>query len=176
MPAIRLRMGRSKPSFILWRIHCSGRSVPAISVAGSGSWIRLAIWTSCPRLSRLSVLAASLPGTQRAARLFHQPIKACNRGALVQGSCDMLRICVAIWLSFVRVFAAGSTGELFTARALTEPGGFTTGIEGPACDVQGNIYAVNFARQQTIGKVTPEGKAMVWIELPGKSTGNGIRF
>lgn len=65
---------------------------------------------------------------------------------------------------------------LFVARPLTEAGGFTSGIEGPACDRQGNIYAVNFARQQTIGKVTPEGKTEVWAELPGKSTGNGIRF
>jgi len=65
---------------------------------------------------------------------------------------------------------------LFLARPLTEAGGFTTGIEGPACDKEGNIYAVNFARQQTIGKVTPEGAATVWVELPGKSTGNGIRF
>ena len=65
---------------------------------------------------------------------------------------------------------------LFVARPLTAPMGFTTGIEGPACDAQGNIYAVNFARQQTIGKVTPSGEASVWVTLPGDSTGNGIRF
>jgi sugar lactone lactonase YvrE len=53
---------------------------------------------------------------------------------------------------------------------------FTTGIEGPACDTNGNIYAVNFARQQTIGKVTPAGEASEWLTLPGNSTGNGIRF
>src|SRR5688500_341229 len=66
--------------------------------------------------------------------------------------------------------------ELFIARPLTESGGFTEGIEGPACDAEGNIYAVNFARQQTIGKVTPDGKAEVFVTLPGKSTGNGIVF
>lgn len=65
---------------------------------------------------------------------------------------------------------------LFVARPLTEAQGFTTGIEGPACDKEGNIYAVNFARQQTIGKVTPDGMASVWVTLPGNSTGNGIRF
>src|SRR5207249_4988064 len=32
------------------------------------------------------------------------------------------------------------------------------------------------ARQQTIGKVTPQGKAEVFVTLPGKSTGNGIVF
>ena len=53
---------------------------------------------------------------------------------------------------------------------------FTAGIEGPACDAQGNIYAVNFARQQTIGKITPDGKGEVCVELPARSTGNGIVF
>jgi sugar lactone lactonase YvrE len=65
---------------------------------------------------------------------------------------------------------------LFVARPLTAENSFTTGIEGPACDARGNIYAVNFAREQTIGKVTPDGKAELFIELPGKSTGNGIVF
>jgi sugar lactone lactonase YvrE len=66
--------------------------------------------------------------------------------------------------------------ELFKATPLTEKDGFTPGIEGPACDAQGNIYAVNFARLQTIGKVSPDGKAEVFITLPGKSAGNGIVF
>jgi sugar lactone lactonase YvrE len=63
---------------------------------------------------------------------------------------------------------------LFVARPLTAENSFTTGIEGPACDSRGNIYAVNFDRQQTIGKVTPDGKGEVFVELPGNSTGNGI--
>jgi gluconolactonase len=65
---------------------------------------------------------------------------------------------------------------LFKATPLTEEKSFTEGIEGPACDARGNVYAVNFARQQTIGKVTPDGKGEVWVTLPGKSTGNGIVF
>ena len=80
--------------------------------------------------------------------------------------------CAAAW----PIAAADKTETLFVATPLTEEGGFTEGIEGPACDAQGNIYAVNFARQQTIGKVTPDGKAAVFVELPGKSVGNGIRF
>src|SRR5690349_17118501 len=63
---------------------------------------------------------------------------------------------------------------LFVAKPLTEENSFTAGIEGPACDAQGNIYAANFAREQTIGKVTPDGKGGIFVELPGKSTGNGI--
>jgi gluconolactonase len=64
----------------------------------------------------------------------------------------------------------------FVAKPFTAEKSFTAGIEGPACDAKGNVYVVNFAEQQTIGKVTPEGKAEVWVKLPGKSTGNGIVF
>jgi sugar lactone lactonase YvrE len=71
---------------------------------------------------------------------------------------------------------AGEKETLFKATPLTEEKSFTPGIEGPACDAKGNVYAVNFARQQTIGRVTPDGKGEVWVELPGKSTGNGIAF
>jgi sugar lactone lactonase YvrE len=74
-------------------------------------------------------------------------------------------------------FAEEADGEkLYVASPLTEDNAFTAGIEGPACDANGNVYAVNFARQQTIGKLTPDGKGEVFVELPGKSTGNGIVF
>jgi len=73
-------------------------------------------------------------------------------------------------------FLPGADEKLFVARPLTEKDSFTAGIEGPACDAKGNVYAVNFARQQTIGRVTPDGKGEVWVTLPGKSVGNGIVF
>lgn len=66
--------------------------------------------------------------------------------------------------------------ELFVAQEFTPVNGFTSGIEGPACDAVGNLYAVNYARQHTIGKVTPDGTTSVFIELPTGSIGNGIRF
>jgi len=66
--------------------------------------------------------------------------------------------------------------DLFKATPLTKDGEFTAGIEGPACDRDGNVYAVNFAREHTIGKVSPSGRAELFIELPPGSTGNGIRF
>ena len=65
---------------------------------------------------------------------------------------------------------------LFVAQEFTPVNGFTSGIEGPACDANGNLYAVNYARQHTIGKVTPDGTASVFVELPTGSIGNGIRF
>ena len=66
--------------------------------------------------------------------------------------------------------------ELFVAQEFTPVNGFTSGIEGPACDAAGNLYAVNYARQHTIGKVTSDGDASVFVELPTGSIGNGIRF
>ncbi|MYB92665.1 SMP-30/gluconolactonase/LRE family protein [Candidatus Poribacteria bacterium] len=66
--------------------------------------------------------------------------------------------------------------ELFVSREFTPVNGFTSGIEGPACDAVGNLYAVNYERQHTIGKVTPDGDASVFVELPTGSIGNGIRF
>jgi sugar lactone lactonase YvrE/nicotinamidase-related amidase/type 1 glutamine amidotransferase len=65
---------------------------------------------------------------------------------------------------------------LWVARPVTMPGQFTGGIEGPACDKQGNIFAVNFGRQGTIGRVTPGGVGGVFVTLPEGSVGNGIRF
>lgn len=63
---------------------------------------------------------------------------------------------------------------LFVAKPFC--GGFTPGIEGPCCDKNGDVFVVNFAKQQTIGRVTPAGKAEVYVTLPKTSTGNGIVF
>lgn len=68
------------------------------------------------------------------------------------------------------------SGELFKSYAFTPAKSFTSGAEGPAVDKAGNLYAVNFDHEGTIGMVTPAGKASVFLELPNKSIGNGIRF
>jgi sugar lactone lactonase YvrE/nicotinamidase-related amidase/type 1 glutamine amidotransferase len=65
---------------------------------------------------------------------------------------------------------------LWVARPLTLPGEFSSGIEGPACDADGNIFAVNFGDGATIGRVTPDGSGEIFVTLPNGSTGNGIRF
>ena len=78
------------------------------------------------------------------------------------------------WILLLSLLSA-DPAELFKATPLTEPKEFTAGIEGPACDAKGNIYAVNFAEQGTIGRTTPEGKSEVFVRLEGKSVGNGIR-
>jgi sugar lactone lactonase YvrE len=66
--------------------------------------------------------------------------------------------------------------DLYVAAPFTSPGSFTKEIEGPACDREGNIYAVSFARTPTIGRVMPDGRAEVFLEMPKGSLGNGIRF
>lgn len=68
------------------------------------------------------------------------------------------------------------TEKLFVAKPFTADNSFTPGIEGPNCDKAGNVYVVNFAKDQTIGKVTPDGMGEIFVTLPGKSTGNGIVF
>jgi gluconolactonase len=69
-----------------------------------------------------------------------------------------------------------SVSTPYTSSELTPPEGFTAGIEGPACDAQGILYAVNYHHQGTIGRVTPDGECSVFVELPDGSIGNGIRF
>jgi sugar lactone lactonase YvrE len=59
---------------------------------------------------------------------------------------------------------------------LTAEGAFTEGVEGPAVDVHGNVYAVNFSEQGTIGIINADSDAKIFIELPNGSIGNGIRF
>ena len=53
---------------------------------------------------------------------------------------------------------------------------FTKGIEGPAVDQEGNLYAVNFKEEGTIGVVKDLEEAMLFVSLPEGSIGNGIRF
>ena len=66
--------------------------------------------------------------------------------------------------------------QLYISEVFTDPGGFPSGIEGPAVATDGMLYAVNFEKRGTIGQVTPDGKASLFLNLPEGSTGNGIRF
>jgi hypothetical protein len=54
---------------------------------------------------------------------------------------------------------------LFKAQPLTGEMSFTTGIEGPACDAQGNIYAVSLKKAQDIAKVSPTGQVELFVTL-----------
>ncbi|KAA9037782.1 SMP-30/gluconolactonase/LRE family protein [Ginsengibacter hankyongi] len=65
---------------------------------------------------------------------------------------------------------------LFKSAEFTPPNSFTHGVEGPAVDKHGNVYAVNFSREGTIGIVHTAGNPGLFIDLPDSSVGNGIRF
>ncbi|MEO9891928.1 SMP-30/gluconolactonase/LRE family protein [Aurantibacter sp.] len=53
---------------------------------------------------------------------------------------------------------------------------FTKGIEGPAVNAKGELFAVNFKEEGTIGIVDSNGIGSVYVHLPEGSIGNGIRF
>lgn len=72
--------------------------------------------------------------------------------------------------------AASAEESLYAADDFTPPGEFTSGIEGPATDEDGNIYVVNFGEQGTIGRVSPAGESSLFLTLPEGSIGNGIRI
>lgn len=63
---------------------------------------------------------------------------------------------------------------LFICRDLTSENLFTTNIEGPNVDKQGNLFVVNFKKDGTIGLVKPDGGVELFVELPKGSTANSI--
>ncbi len=83
------------------------------------------------------------------------------------------RLCAFCLLTTQAAFAAA---PLHVVTPLTEANAFTAGIEGPAVDAAGNVYAANYASRQTIGRVTPQGAGEVFATLPGTSVPNGIRI
>ncbi len=84
-------------------------------------------------------------------------------------------IALAALLSMVSASVAMSAETLFVATPLTS-GDFTGGIEGPACDRDGNIYCVSFREARNVARVTPDGRTELFVALPVGSAGNGIRF
>ncbi len=77
--------------------------------------------------------------------------------------------------------AAQPTMATLQSEIFVSAGVFHAEIEGPAVDAAGNLYAVNFggnsqSHKGSIGKVTPQGVASLYLKLPEGSVGNGIRF
>jgi uncharacterized protein (DUF2342 family) len=66
--------------------------------------------------------------------------------------------------------------SLFEATDWVTDNTFTTGVEGPAVDKHGDLYAVNFMQQGIIGKVTGKDEVTKLVSLKNGSIGNGIRF
>ncbi|MCU0979323.1 MAG: SMP-30/gluconolactonase/LRE family protein [Pirellulaceae bacterium] len=86
-----------------------------------------------------------------------------NRACLHHGwtACRLL-ICGLALTS--RVLA----GEELPATNSVTPELYATGFafaEGPAFDVQGNLYVVNYRELGMIGRITPDGTASIWCDL-----------
>ncbi|WP_274362109.1 SMP-30/gluconolactonase/LRE family protein [Paenibacillus thermotolerans] len=66
----------------------------------------------------------------------------------------------------------------FRSIEFTKRDSFTRGIEGPACDAQGNVYAVAFKHEtpRAIGRVNERGEASLFAVLPEGSIGCGMRI
>lgn len=85
------------------------------------------------------------------------------------------RLCEALLLALI--MSAAQAEPLFESRQLTPSGEYTFGIEGPAVDLDGNLFVVNFGKPGTIGKLAAGASASEkFIELPEGSVGNAIRF
>jgi gluconolactonase len=66
--------------------------------------------------------------------------------------------------------------SLFKAQDLTAENEFSQNCEGPAVDKNDRLFVVNYQKDGTIGWVKPDGKVELFVDLPGKSVGNSIRF
>jgi len=82
-------------------------------------------------------------------------------------------------LLFISIlFSSCDKKELYyQSQDLVFVGEYTSGLEGPAVDQEGNLYFVNPLQSGSVGKVDTMGKFNLFIEhLPEGSTANGIRF
>lgn len=91
-------------------------------------------------------------------------------------SMKLLSVSLLFTSSALFTYAQSTDMTLYKSSEFTSPKGFTKGIEGPAVGSTGILYAVNFAKQGTIGQVKPNGDASIFVELPAGSVANGIRF
>jgi gluconolactonase len=64
----------------------------------------------------------------------------------------------------------------YTSKDLTAENLFTSGIEGPRCDGSGNLFAVNYKTNGTIGLVREDGTNELFVTLPEGSTANSIEL
>jgi sugar lactone lactonase YvrE len=66
--------------------------------------------------------------------------------------------------------------KLFQTEDFTKENLFSTNIEGPSFDANGNLYVVNYQQDGTIGLVKPSGEVELFITLPEGSIANSIQF
>ncbi len=79
-------------------------------------------------------------------------------------------------LCLVFLFTSCKKKNYYTSFDFTKEDQFTKGIEGPAVDSKGNLYAVNFSKEGTVGIIDKKGNSKLHTTLLKNSIGNGIRF
>ncbi|MBR0903750.1 SMP-30/gluconolactonase/LRE family protein [Bradyrhizobium liaoningense] len=85
--------------------------------------------------------------------------------------------CLCSSILLVATPPAAAETKLFESVQVTPAGEYTFGIEGPAADLDGNLFVVNFGRPGTIGRLPVGGTASeLFTVLPEGSVGNAIRF
>ncbi len=80
-------------------------------------------------------------------------------------------IFILVTISMLSCRSLPNTTTDFTAEHV-----FTKGIEGPAVNSKGELFVVNLKKEGTIGKISTDGKGVIFSELSNGSIGNGIRF
>ncbi|QIO36002.1 SMP-30/gluconolactonase/LRE family protein [Bradyrhizobium sp. 1(2017)] len=85
--------------------------------------------------------------------------------------------CLCSSILLVATPPAAAETKLFESVQVTPAGEYTFGIEGPAADLDGNLFVVNFGKPGTIGRLPAGGTASeLFTVLPEGSVGNAIRF
>lgn len=67
-------------------------------------------------------------------------------------------------------------GADLQSEPFTPANSFTSGVEGPAVDKAGNLFACNYERNGTIARVSSDGKAVVFAEMPAGGRSAGLHF
>ena len=87
------------------------------------------------------------------------------------------KILVTLTTLLIVCLSCGQKEVQYQSQDLVFVGQYTSGLEGPAVDQDGNLYFVNPTHSGSVGKVDTEGNFSLFIEyLPEGSTANGIRF
>jgi sugar lactone lactonase YvrE len=86
-------------------------------------------------------------------------------------------LCCSAVLLVVTATPTLAEPKLFESSQVTPAGEYTFGIEGPATDLDGNLFVVNIGKPGSIGKLTAgSANSEKFIDLPEGSVGNSIRF
>lgn len=185
LPAEHPAMRRFSADIELW---LSDKSPAAFARLSSqlGQWQQAAVSLADIDQPELSLLAKQIAQLSRSASMLldsirqQQPLTASERTAisrqLDQATAIQQEMIIALHRPLQQLLVFAPHSEVWVAA-----GTFSAAAEGPAVDSAGNLYAVNFAVDDTIydgniGKVTPDGKASLYLNLPQGSIGNGIVF